>query len=73
MQAGLGRGDRSGLWVKGVCSFPQTFIDMEGSGFSGDLENLRVSVPRPECLHAQVDWGQQIWERGAVLWWMPCI
>lgn len=27
--------------------FPQTFIDMEGSGFGGDLESLRVSVPRP--------------------------
>lgn len=24
---------------------PQTFIDMEGSGFGGDLESLRVSVP----------------------------
>ena len=31
-----------------VGSFPQTFIDMEGSGFGGDLESLRVSV-RGSC------------------------
>lgn len=37
----LGLGDAS------LGSFPQTFIDMEGSGFGGDLESLRVSVPQP--------------------------
>lgn len=86
LQAGLGRGDRSGLRVTGVCCFPQTFIDMEGSGFSGDLESLRVSVPRPGCLRAQVaggggGGGEKGWEigekgdvagRGAVLWQMLC-
>lgn len=37
------------VWAVGDASWalPQTFIDMEGSGFGGDLESLRVSVPRP--------------------------
>lgn len=34
---GLSPNDRP-LWLS-----PQTFIDMEGSGFGGDLESLRVS------------------------------
>lgn len=34
---------------------PQTFIDMEGSGFGGDLESLRVSGD--ECLSCQLVMG----------------
>lgn len=34
---------------------PQTFIDMEGSGFGGDLESLRVSGD--ECLSCQLGVG----------------
>lgn len=34
---------------------PQTFIDMEGSGFGGDLESLRVSGA--ECLSCQMGVG----------------
>lgn len=34
---------------------PQTFIDMEGSGFSGDLESLRVSGG--ECLSCRLGVG----------------
>lgn len=33
-----------------LLSSPQTFIDMEGSGFSGDLESLRVSGYTPLSL-----------------------
>lgn len=38
-----------------VGSLPQTFIDMEGSGFGGDLESLRVSVARFCRLRGHVD------------------
>lgn len=40
----------TGLWL-----FPQTFIDMEGSGFSGDMESLRVSD------HCQYLWSHVEW------------
>lgn len=55
----LGLGDAS------LGSVPQTFIDMEGSGFGGDLESLRVSVLQPGgccptmSVHKWTPWGWQ--------------
>lgn len=76
------RQDWAGAQVRalgdGVCAFPQTFIDMEGSGFSGDPESLRVSVPRPGCLCDKGTGGEggqsgpMRGAGGAVLWRVLC-
>lgn len=52
--------------MTGVRSFPQTFIDMEGSGFSGDLESLRVSVPQPGV--SVTSGPEGIGGQGGVMW-----
>lgn len=55
---GAGGPDDSGL-------SPQTFIDMEGSGFGGDLESLRVSVPWPSSPTVEPVGCAEAWREGA--------